>query len=158
MANVGIMGAAKKFLSLGLEEEPYRPPEKRTWAEKVTDDGNAWLAARRLEMEGDLDAAADAYAADAKAHMERGFLARAALSLACESRCRWELGRDADDVFRRAGDVYMMAARDAMRRSPRDALHLADCARECYERSGSADLSKEAARIAESLRGALDRP
>jgi len=41
----GLRSALARWITRGWEDEPYRPPEKRTWAEKVTDDSNAWLAA-----------------------------------------------------------------------------------------------------------------
>lgn len=154
----GLRGALARWIARGWEDEPYRPPEKRTWAEKVTDDSNAWLAARRLEVEGDLQGAAQAYARDADVWCQRGHPARAALSRACEARCLSILGADGMSGYEHAGDLYLEAARRTLRDDPRAALQLLDRAQGCFERSGRAPRAHEAADLAASLHGSLDAP
>jgi hypothetical protein len=152
----GVRAAIARWLSSGWEDEPYRPPTKRTWAEKVTDDSNAWLAARGLELDGDLQGAALSYARDADFWESRGHLARAALSTACEARCLARGGMNGVHGYERAGDLYVEAGRLALRDDPRAALQLFDRARVCFDLAGRSPQAREAAGIAESLQGALD--
>jgi len=152
----GVRAALARWIAQGWEDDPYVPPTKRTWAEKVTDEGNAWLAARRLELEGDLRGAAHAYAQDADFWHTRGHLPRAALSTACEAKCLAELGLDGVHGYERAGDLYAEAARLALRVDPRSSLQLFDRARACFERAGRTPQAHEAADLVESLQGALD--
>ena len=154
----GWRASLTRFLARGAEEEPYRPPEKRTWAEKVTDDANAWLGARRLEAEGDLGGAAAAYARDAALWSKRRHDARAALSLACQARCLAALRNDGVEAYGRAGDLYVTAARGALRTDPHTSLQLFLRARECYGLAGDGAKASEAGALAASLRGALEPP
>ncbi len=140
----------------GAEEDPYEPPQKRTWAEKVTDDSNAWLHARRLELEGDLGAAAEAYARDKETWLGRNRYARAALSSASAARCLSRLAVDGGTAFHEAAELFMEAARLALASNPLNALQLFDRAEACYRRSGDEQGTAEAARYREALQSALD--
>ena len=153
--NGGFWSTLARWLARGSEEEPYRPPQKRTWAEKLTDDGNAWLAARRLELDGNLDGAAHSYAQDAEIWRQRGQLARAALSAACQARCLAGLGVDGAAGYERAAGLYLEAGRRAVAASPHDAIHLLERATECYGLAGNGG-NHEAAALLDALRSVLD--
>jgi hypothetical protein len=132
------------------------PSRKRTWAEKITDDLNVWLEARRLEVEGDLLGAAGSYAQDKDRELERGNDARAALSAGCEARCLARLGLDPAPGFATAARLYARAAWVELRGNPRAALQLFERARECYELSKSTLAAREVASVTEAIRRALD--
>ncbi|TLZ70692.1 MAG: hypothetical protein E6K10_07055 [Methanobacteriota archaeon] len=144
-----------RWFAYGQPDEPYKPPQKRTWAEKITDDGNAWLLARRLELEGDLLGATRAYAQDGEFWRGQGHYARAALSTASAARCLEIRGIDPLLGFTRAGALYVEAGKQALDRDPREALQLFELATECFARSGNGGQA-EASAICDSLRNALD--
>lgn len=144
-----------RWFAYGQPDEPYKPPQKRTWAEKITDDHNAWLLARRLELEGDLVGATREYARDGEFWRGQGHYARAALSIASAARCLERRGIDHHLGFARAGALYVEAGNQALTRDPREALQLFEIATECLARSGNGGHT-EAAAMCESLRNALD--
>jgi hypothetical protein len=152
----GLRAAISRILARGAEENPYEPPQKRSWAEKVTDDSNAWLLARRLETDGDLARAAAEYARDKEMWLSRDHHSRAALSAACAARCMSRLEVNGGTAFKEAGRLYMEAAQRALSVNPPNALQLFERADECYKLSGDEGASKEAARYCVALRGALD--
>jgi hypothetical protein len=129
---------------------------KRTWAEKITDDQNAWLEARRLQLEGDFLGAADSYARDKRVERDRGHYARAALSAACQGRCLERLGLDGTAGFENAALLYARAAWVELRTKPRLALQLFERARECCEQSHSVRASRELTAVSEAIRVALE--
>ncbi len=148
----GLLSSITKWLSKGLDEDPYQPPQKRTWAEKVTDESNAWLSARRLEAMGDMQEAARAYAKDAEFWMEKENYARAALSTACEARCSARVGMDGSIGYKLAGDLYMQAGKVALRENPHTAVQIFDRAKECYELSGDERDSEEVETLLDAVR------
>ena len=154
-SNGGLRAAIAKVLNKGLEEEAYKPPEKRTWAEKVTDENNAWIAARRLEMEDELQEAAHEYARDAEIWLDLGHEARAALSLTCEARCMKKLGIDGTVGYKRAGELYEKAGWRSMRKNPHEALQLFERARECYGLAGERRGEAKAVKLCDSLAATL---
>ena len=144
-----------RWFAHGAPDEPYQPPQKRTWAEKVTDDGNGWLLGRRLELEGDLLGATRAYAQDGQLWQREGHRARAALSYASASRCLDRRGLDGHVGFERAGALYAEAGKHALARNPREALQLFELATECFACADNGGNS-EALAMYESLKNALD--
>ena len=144
-----------RFFAWPKGEESPRD-RKRTWAEKITDNENAWLHARRLELEGDFRGAADAYARDKEIERDRSHDARAALSAASEARCLERVGLDGSSAALAAGRLYFSAAWLELRADPRAAMRLFERARECYELSNSVSASLEVASLTEAIRVALD--
>lgn len=145
-----------RWIALGWEDEPYRPPEKRTWAEKVTDGSNAWLTARRFEREGDLAAAARAYAEDAEFWRRQGHLARAAISTASYARCAGRVGNNGVAGFEAAGDLFLEAAERTLPDDPSAALQLFERAAECFRHAGAPRKAAAADETVGALREALD--
>jgi len=137
------------------DAQPSRS-QKRTWAEKITDDKNQWLEARRLELEGDLRGASDAYARDKQLELDQGHDARAALSAASEARCLEELGLDGSHAYVSAARLYVSAASIEVRTNPRAAMQLFERARECFDLSHTIDASLAVTAQAEAIRVALD--
>ncbi|MFQ6107813.1 MAG: hypothetical protein ACE5QF_09575 [Thermoplasmata archaeon] len=88
-----------------------KPPEKRTWVEKVTDDDNHWLMARSLEKDGLHKEAAYHYLKDASRQRDLNIL-RAALSSFRAGMCLSSAGENqrAVRLLLAARDLYRKAA------------------------------------------------
>ncbi len=81
--------------------------EKKTWVDRLTDKSNLWLNAVRLEDEEDFTNAAVFYLQDAKEFLQRGLLARAALSCSCAAKCIQNINHEkARNFYSKAGEIY----------------------------------------------------
>lgn len=125
------------FKSNGLDEMSATA-KRRTWVEKVTDDGNSWLAARRLEDEEMYDEAALYYVQDAKKWLAEKLESRVALSAQCAARCLDLAGNDgkATRMYVTAGNHYVRAAEASLLLSPREASWAFERAADCYKLGG----------------------
>lgn len=110
--------------ALAAPDLTVAPDLPESWAHRITDERNLWLAAVQEQLQGDFGEAAVRFLEDAQVELALGRKARSALSLASAAFVLREAGEDklAIACYRGAAQQFREHADRAVDGSPREAL------------------------------------